>query len=70
MVLAASEALRKLEEEHGAEKQVGPKSLAVLCVRELHKAGHECAAGEVDPSEVAARIMAMAAAAGSDDDDA
>ena len=35
--------------------------IAVLCVRVLHKAGHECAAGEADPSEVAAKLMAMAA---------
>ena len=51
-----------LDKQHGVEERLGPPSLAVLCVRVLHKAGHECAAGEADPSEVAAKLMAMAAA--------
>ena len=51
---------RQLEEAHGVDTSVGPHSLAVLCVRALHKAGCEFAAGVADPGEVAARLMALA----------
>jgi hypothetical protein len=49
---------------------LGPPKLALLCVRELHRLGHGCAAGEADPSEVAAKLMLMAAAEAQDSGDA
>lgn len=62
-----AEAVQNLEEAHGVDRSTGPQSLAVLCVRELHKAGYELAAGAADPNEVAARVMAMAAEQSDDD---
>jgi hypothetical protein len=41
----------------------GVQKLALLCVRELHRQGHECALDEADPTEVASKLIAMAAAA-------
>jgi hypothetical protein len=58
------ETVEALEREHGAEGAVlGAPKLALLCVRELHRQGHECALDEADPTKVVAKFMAMAAAA-------
>ena len=54
------EAVAKLEKEHGVAPAQGVHKLALLCVRELHRQGHECALDEADPTEVAAKILAMA----------
>ena len=62
-----AEVVQNLEEVHGVDRSTGPQSLAVLCVRELHKAGYEFAAGTADPNEVAARVMALAAEQSDDD---
>ena len=56
-----SEAIDELEKEHGAAPAQGVQKLALLCVRELHRQGHECALDEADPTEIAAKVMAMEA---------
>jgi tetratricopeptide (TPR) repeat protein len=56
---ATTEAVRRLEEAHGVDRSVGPPPLAVLCVRAVHRAGYEFAAGAADPHEVATRLMAL-----------
>ena len=64
------EAVAATEKEHGAQGLVlGPPKLALLCVRELHRQGHECAAGEADPGEVASKML-MAMGSGDAEDEA
>ena len=55
------EAVDEVERAHGAAPAQGVQKLALLCVRELHRQGHECALDEADPTEVAAKLVAMAA---------
>lgn len=62
------EVVDEIEKEHGVAPGVlaggeGVQKLALLCVRELHRQGHECALDEADPTEVASKLIAMAAAA-------
>ena len=63
------EAVAATEKEHGAQGLVlGPPKLALLYVRELHRQGHECAAGEADPGEVASKML-MAMGSGDAEDE-
>ena len=48
---------------------LGPLKLALLCVRELHRLGYECAAGEAAPSEVAVNVSMATAASETDGSD-
>ena len=55
-------AIKEVEAQHGSTGvRLGPPKLALLCVRELHRQGHQCAAGETDPTEVVAKMMALVA---------
>ena len=55
----AKAAEAELFQRHGtaAPEPPGPRSLKLLCVRELHRQRHPCAVGESDPALIAAKAF-------------
>jgi hypothetical protein len=49
--------LLELEGEHGPAAIPEVVPLSMLCLRELHRQGHECAHGEADPAEVVLKLV-------------